>query len=95
MRLELNGKSVTIDTEAIAGGLLNFHNEDEGKKTMLAFGMLDALLMESSEEAIKKRVFSEFSQITRDLFEPRINKFLSSVNHEIVVKIYSGAKMVV
>lgn len=74
--IELLGKTVSVDTEKLIKGLWVLHNEDEEKRAILAFGMLDFELCEMMDKGISKKVKNEFDSITNDLFKSRIDDFI-------------------
>lgn len=94
-KLQINGRTVTIDTKKLSKGLCDLHNECENKKTMLAFGMLDAKLIELFEQSFAKSVKAEFSDFTNDLFKDKIKNFIKDTSNEITKGIYQYATMVV
>lgn len=93
--LELLGKKVSVDTDKLSKGLCELHNEDEDKKAVLAFGMLDYELCEMMDKGIKERVIKEFDSITNDLFKSRIDNFIKYCQNEVAKGVYKYAKMVV
>jgi len=93
--IELLGKTVSVDTERLSKGLCELHNEDEDKKAVLAFGMLDFELCEMMDKGISKKVKNEFDSITNDLFKSRIDDFIKDCQNEVARGVYKFAKMVV
>lgn len=93
--LELLGKKVSVDTDKLSRGLCELHNEDEDKKAVLAFGMLDFELCEMMDKGIKERVIKEFDSITNELFKGRIDDFIKDCQNEVAKGVYKYAKMVV
>ena len=93
--LEILGKKVTIDTEKLSEGLCDLHNQDEGKRTMLAFGMLDHGLCEMFDKILMEKVRSQYSSDAVELFGGRIDKFVTECSNEIQKGVYQYAKMVV
>ena len=93
--LNIGQGTVSLDTEKIAEGVHALHEQDESKKTILAFGMLDAKIMETVEKEIKDRVLKEIGESNAELFKLRVEAFLNKVNKDIAVGVYKRAKMVV
>lgn len=93
--LELLSRKVSVDTEKLSKGLCELHNEDEDKKAVLAFGMLDFELCEMMDKGISERVKKEFDTITNDLFKSRIDDFIKDCQNEVAKGVYKYAKMVV
>lgn len=93
--LELLSRKVSVDTDKLSKGLCELHNEDEDKKAVLAFGMLDFELCEMMDKGIKERVMKEFDSITNDLFKSRIDDFIKECQNEVAKGVYKYAKMIV
>ena len=93
--LELLSRKVSVDTEKLSKGLCELHNEDEDKKAVLAFGMLDFGLCEMMDKGIKERIIKEFDTITNELFKGRIDDFIKDCQNEVARGVYKYAKMVV
>lgn len=93
--IELLGKTVTVDTDKLSQGLCELHNEDEDKKAVLAFGMLDFGLCEMMDKGIKERIIKEFDPVTNELFKGRIDDFIKDCQNEVARGVYKYAKMVV
>ncbi len=93
--LELLGEKVSVDTDKLSRGLCELHNEDEDKKAVLAFGMLDFELCEMMDKGIKERVIKEFDSITNELFKGRIDDFIKDCQNEVGKGVYKYAKMIV
>jgi hypothetical protein len=91
----LLNKSIKIDTEKIGLGLLEMHKEDEHKKAVLAFGMLDAKLMDLAENNLKEGISKQFDKEDAELFKIRIDDFVRDCIKDISNVIYSNATMVV
>jgi hypothetical protein len=93
--LNISGRTVTINIEALSKGLHDLHAEDEDKKAVLAFGMLDHGLCELMETNLAQSIKKEFSPEANELFKERIETFISDVNSEIAKGVYQHAKMIV
>lgn len=93
--LELLGKTVSVDTDKLSKGLCELHNDDDYKKAVLAFGMLDFELCEMMDKGISKKVKNEFDSITNDLFKSRIDDFIKDCQNEVAKEVYKYVKMVV
>src|SRR5690606_2636349 len=93
--LEITGRIVRLDTEKLSIGLLEMHEEDKNKKAILAFGMLDAKIMQAFEYNLKQSVYSQFSKEAQELFKSKIDSYLKDCIKEISIGIYQRAKMVV
>lgn len=92
--LEIAGITVTADTEQIANGIYQMHVEKDALGP-LAFGMLDAQLMELFDKQLKQSTYAKFSPEARDLFKQRIDDWVRECSKEVSTKIYKQAKMVV
>ena len=92
--LTILGKTVKIDIDQLSKGLCDLHNEDEDKKAVLFFGMLDAKLCEIMEKGVKKAIIKQFSPETYDLFKSRIDQFAKDCNNEITKGVYRYAKII-
>jgi len=88
------GRSVKVDVDKLSKGLCELHEEDEDKKAVLAFGMLDAQLCEIMEKQLKESIIKEFSPEAYDLFKLRIDQFASDCNNEVAKGVYRYAKMI-
>lgn len=93
--LKIGQGTVTINTEALAEGVHQMHAQEEDKKTMLAFGMLDAKIMEAVETELKAKVIKTIGEGNAEFFNDRVKQFLADVNKAIAVGVYKRAKMVV
>ncbi len=93
--LEVAGRRVTINIDLLSRGLCDMHNQYEEKKLVLAFGMLDAQLIEIFERNMTKMVKDEFTPEANELFKDRIEAFINDVNNEIAKGVYKYATMVV
>lgn len=93
--LEVSGKTIKIDTEKLSKGLCDLHNQNKDMKTMLAFGMLDAKLCEMFKKNLSQSIKGQYSDLSNELFEQRINTFINECVNEIERGVYSYAKMVV
>jgi hypothetical protein len=95
MEFNLLGLSTNINVEKIGLELLKVHNSNEGMKTMLAFGMLDAGVMEEAEKTILEGVTKNIDPLDVELFKPKFKSFMNEVMKEISIIIYQNATMVV
>lgn len=93
--LEVLGRTVSINIEALSKGLCELHNSDPDMKAVLAFGMLDHGLCEMMETEIAKKVKAQYSPEANELFADRINGFIKECNNEIAKGVYKYAAMVV
>ena len=93
--LKVAGRTVTIDIDKLSRGLCDMHNDNEDMKTVLAFGMLDAGLIDMFDKNLKERILSEFSEEAKELFSDRINTFINDVCNEVAKGVYKYANMVV
>ncbi len=85
-------QSIKIDIEKIGLELLKLHNQNESLKTVLAFGMLDAKLMDLAENNLKDGIKNAIKdKDDANLFEAKIKRFVSECMQEISVVIYSNA----
>lgn len=94
-KIELLGKTVSVDTDKLSRGLCELHNDDEDKKAVLAFGMLDFDLCEMMDKGIKERIIKEFDTVTNELFKGRIDDFIKDCQNEVSKGVYKYAKMIV
>lgn len=94
-KIEILGRSVSIDTDQLSKGLCELHNEDENKKAVLAFGMLDFQLCEIMNNGIKERIIKEFTPDTYSLFKKQIDDFIKDCQNEVNKGVYKYAKMIV
>ena len=94
-KLTIRGKTVTVDMDALSKGLCEMHNEDEEKRTILAFGMLDAKLIEIFERNFSKKIKAQFSEGANVLYQEEIESFIKRCSNEIEKGIYKYAKIVV
>ena len=93
--LTIGTTTVKLDTKALAQGAYDLHAE-MNQLGPLAFGMLNATIMESMETNLKARVYKEFEHSNPDgIFNGRIEDYLKKVNKKIVNGIYQRATMVV
>ena len=93
--IEIAGRKVSINIDAVAEGLHELHAEDPNKKAILAFGMLDAGIMEQASKDLNELIKSKFSAEANEIFAGRIKEFIKDCEHKIAVGIYQRAKMVV
>lgn len=91
---ELLGKKLSINTEQLSEGLFKLHEEDEDKKAVLFFGMLDAKLCELMEKGIKEKIIKQFEKETYFLFQPRIDAFIKEVQNEVTRGVYRYASII-
>jgi hypothetical protein len=90
--LEINGRMATVDIEKLSKGLYDLHCEDEDRKAVLCFGMLDAKLCEIMETQLKDKIFEQFSLGTQALFKIKIENFCNKCFNEICKGVYNCAK---
>ena len=88
-------RNINIDVNKIAEGVKNMHHEDEDKKIVLAFGMLDAVIMDLTEKNLKQKFFSFFNELELIICEEDINKFISECMHEISLYVYKNSNLIV
>lgn len=89
------GRKVEIDTDALSKGLCDLHNQDEDKRTILAFGMLDNALCEMMRKHLKAKVKEQFSSVVNQMWDEEIDTFCADCSNEIEKGVYGYAKMVV
>ena len=92
--LILLSKRVTIDTDKLSKGLCEMHEEDEEKRAVLAFGMLDHKLCEIFKTSLSKSIKKQFDKETNVIFENQINRFIEEVNNEVTKGIYRYIKII-
>ena len=92
--LNIAGKTVKVDTEKLAEGMYEMHVEGDCLAP-LAFGMLDAKLMDMFEKDLSKKIFAQFTPEDGELFKSRIKAFIRDVQKAVSVGIYNRAEMVV
>tara|TARA_R110000782_G_scaffold102547_1_gene189724 strand:- start:371 stop:661 length:291 start_codon:yes stop_codon:yes gene_type:complete len=91
---ELLSTKVTINVEQLSKGLFELHEEDENKKAVLFFGMLDAKLCEMMEKGIKEKIIKQFEKETYFLFQLRIDAFIKEVQNEVTRGVYKYATII-
>ena len=92
--LEISGRKVTANTEALAKGLYEMHKEKDALAP-LAFGMLDAQLMEMFERHLKQKVHEQFSRDILVSHKEVIGDWLRECTREVTVGIYKQSTMLV
>lgn len=92
---ELLGRSIKVDTDQLSRGLCELHNEDEDKKAVLSFGMLDFELCEIMETGIKQRIKNEFQAADYEIFKNIIDPFIKDCQNEVTKGVYKYAKLIV
>ena len=88
-------RRVQIDIDKLSKGLCAMHEEDEGMKTRLAFGMLDFNLCQTFEQELTASIKAQFSSLTNELCKEEIEAFIKLVNKEATKGVYRYAKMIV
>lgn len=94
-KIEILGRSVSIDTDQLSKGLCELHNEDENKKAVLAFGMLDFQLCEMFNKMVEEAIIKEFSTVAYTYFKKEIDTFIKDCQNEINKGVYKYAKLIV
>lgn len=94
-KLEIAGRSVTVDIDNMSKGLCDMHNEDQDMKAVLAFGMLDAGLCDMFKRHLTEKIKKEFSPEANEIFKERIKDFIQYVNNEVTKGVYKYAKLIV
>jgi hypothetical protein len=92
--LILLSKSVKVETDKLSKGLCAMHEEDEEKRAVLAFGMLDAKLCEIFSENLSKSIKAQFSEVTNMIYEDEIKAFVKEVNNEVTKGVYRYIKII-
>jgi hypothetical protein len=95
MELILLKRRATIDTEALAKGLSEMHEENPDLKAIWAFGMLDHDLCEMFEKSLFESINNSFSSVIQMAFDNEIKKFSKDCFAEISKRAYSYAKNMV
>jgi hypothetical protein len=93
--LTILGRTVTIDTDKLSAGLCKLHEQDENKKAVLAFGMLDFKLCEMFDNILKESVLKQFSELAYLLSEDEINDFIKDCQNEVGKGVYKYATLIV
>lgn len=94
MELKILSRCVKVDTEKLSKGLCKMHEEDEDKRAVLAFGMLDAKLCEIFAENLSKSIKAEFSDVANMIYKDEIKAFIKEVNNAVTKGIYKHIKII-